>query len=227
MKLNKISKALLVALSVSSTAIVSTSVSATGIPVVDVAGLAQAVQQVLQAKTQIENQISQIKQMEADYKAITGSRNLGQLFNNPALRNYLPENYSNLYDAIKSGNNAQMSQALDSLARQEKGYAAQKNGKQRYETQQLLNKATSVQALEAQSKRLDNIQSLMSQINMATDAKAAQDLANRLSIEQASIQTEQTRINLMMQLNRANLELAKQQRDQESVNTLLGTRLKQ
>lgn len=223
--MKKLTKALLLSIS-ASTAIVSTNTIAGGIPVIDVAGLAQATATVLNLKTQIDNQISQIKTMEAEYKSITGSRNLGQLFNNPALRSYLPENYGNLYDAIKSGNNAQMSRALNDLAAQEKGYASQGNGKQRYQTQQLLNKATSVQALEAQSKRLDNIQSLMGQINLANDPKAAQDLANRLSVEQATIQTEQTRINLMMQLNKANLELAKQQRDDESVNTLLGKRLR-
>lgn len=226
MKIKSISKMLFLTISISTSLITSTNSIAAGIPVIDVAGLAQATATVVNLKTQIENQISQIRQAEAQFKSITGSRNLGQLFNNPALRNYLPENYANLYDAIKSGNNAQMSRALDQIAQQEKNYSSQKNGKQRYETQMLLNKATSVQALEAQSKRLDNIQSLMDQINFATDTKAAQDLANRLAVEQANIQTEQTRINLMLQLNRANLELAKQQRDQESVNSLLGTRLK-
>lgn len=223
--MKNLTKAILLSIT-ASTAVFSTNTIAGGIPVIDVAGLAQATATVLNLKTQIDNQISQIKTMEAEYKSITGSRNLGQLFNNPTLRGYLPENYGNLYDAIKSGNNAQMSRALNDLAAQEKGYAAQGNGKQRYQTQQLLNKATSVQALEAQSKRLDNIQSLMGQINLANDPKAAQDLANRLSVEQANIQTEQTRINLMMQLNKANLELAKQQRDDESVNSLLGKRLR-
>lgn len=193
-----------------------------GVPVFDSASVAQAIQQVVHMKSQIDNQISQIKQMEANYKAVTGSRNIGQLFNNPALRSYLPANYASLYDAVKSGNNAQLSRALDELAKKEKGYSLEKNGKERYNTQQLMNKATSIQALEAQNLRLDNIQNLMNQINLATDPKAAQDLSNRLAVEQATIQAEQTRINLMMQLNRANLELAKEQRDTESVNSLIG-----
>lgn len=226
MKIKYLSKSLLIAMTISTGLVASTNSVAGGIPVIDVAGLAQATATVLNLKTQIDNQISQLRQAEAEYRSITGSRNLGQLFNNPALRNYLPEDYGNLYDAIKSGNNAQMSRALDSIAKQEKNYSAQKNGKQRYDTQVLLNKATSIQALEAQSKRLDNIQNLMQQINFATDTKAAQDLSNRLAVEQATIQTEQTRINLMMQLNKANLELAQQQRDKESVDSLLGTPLK-
>ncbi len=204
--------------------IVTTNATA-GIPVIDAGSIAQAVQQVIQLKTQIDNQVSQIRQMEAEYKSITGSRNLGQLLNDPALRNYLPQDYANIYDAIKSGNTSKLSRSLDNIAKQEKGYANQKNGAERYATQALINKASSIEALEAQSKRLDNIQNLMTQINFANDPKAAQDLANRLSAEQAMVQTEQVRINLMSQLNDANLRLAREQRDKESVNSIIGKRL--
>lgn len=204
---------------------IATSATA-GIPVIDAGSIAQAVQQVIQLKTQIDNQISQLRQMEAEYKSITGSRNLGQLLNNPALRNYLPQDYANVYDAIKSGNSSALSRSLDNIAKQEKTYANQKNGADRYATQSLISKASSIQALEAQSARLDNIQNLMSQINLANDPKAAQDLANRLSAEQAMVQTEQIRINLMSQLNDANLRLAREQRDKESVDSLLGTPLR-
>lgn len=196
-----------------------------GIPVIDAGSIAQAVQQVVQLRTQINNQISQIQQMEAQYKSITGSRNLGQLLNDPALRNYLPQDYANVYDAIKSGNSSKLSRSLDNLAKQEKGYSAQKNGAERYATQSLISKASSIEALEAQAKRLDNIQNLMGQINMANDPKAAQDLSNRLSAEQAMVQSEQVKINLMAQLNEANLRLAREQRDQESADTLIGKRL--
>lgn len=196
-----------------------------GIPVIDAGSIAQALQQVIQLKTQIDNQISQIKQMEAEYKSITGSRNLGQLMNDPALRNYLPQDYANIYDAIKSGNSSKLSRSLDDISKKEKGYAAQKNGSERYATQNLINKASSIQALEAQGMRLDNIQNLMKQINLANDPKAAQDLSNRLAAEQAMVQTEQVRINLMSQLNDANLRLAREQRDKESVDSIIGKRL--
>lgn len=196
-----------------------------GIPVIDAGSIAQALQQVIQLKTQIDNQISQIKQMEAEYKSITGSRNLGQLMNDPALRNYLPQDYANIYDAIKSGNSSKLSRSLDDISKKEKGYAAQKNGSERYAMQNLINKASSIQALEAQGMRLDNIQNLMKQINLANDPKAAQDLSNRLAAEQAMVQTEQVRINLMSQLNDANLRLAREQRDKESVDSIIGKRL--
>lgn len=196
-----------------------------GIPVIDAGSIAQAVQQVFHMKTQIDNQISQIRNMEAQYKSITGSRNLGQLLNDPALRNYLPQDYANIYDAIKSGNTSKLSRSLDNIAKQEKTYANQKNGSDRYAMQSLISKASSIEALEAQSKRLDNIQNLMGQINLANDPKAAQDLSNRLAAEQAMVQTEQVRINLMSQLNEANLRLAREQRDKESVNSIIGKRL--
>ena len=223
MKKNIMSAILASSLLVGSVAVAPT--ASAGIPVIDAGSIAQAVQQVIHMKTQIDNQISQIRNMEAQYKSITGSRNLGQLLNDPAMRNYLPQDYANLYDAIKSGNTSKLSRSLDNIAKQEKTYASQKNGADRYATQSLITKASSIQALEAQSKRLDNIQNLMGQINLATDPKAAQDLSNRLAAEQAMIQSEQVRINLMSQLNEANLRLAREQRDKESVDAVLGKRL--
>ncbi|MEO8924563.1 MAG: type IV secretion system protein, partial [Caldimonas sp.] len=61
-----------------------------GIPVIDVAALVQSVQEVMQSVQQITNQIRQIEQLQSQYQAITGVRNLGTVMNNPALQNYIP-----------------------------------------------------------------------------------------------------------------------------------------
>lgn len=49
---------------------------ATGIPVIDVANLFQAVQQVINDITQINNQIQQIRQLQTQIESINGMRNL-------------------------------------------------------------------------------------------------------------------------------------------------------
>src|SRR5665213_764011 len=70
-----------------------------GIPVIDAANLVQAIQQViawgqqqLQMGTQIQNQVSQIQNQATQIARITGTRNLGQVFNNPLLQQVVPAN---------------------------------------------------------------------------------------------------------------------------------------
>ncbi len=41
--------------------------------------------------------------MKQQYESLTGSRNLGQILNNAALRDYLPNDWQGVYDAVKSG----------------------------------------------------------------------------------------------------------------------------
>lgn len=191
-----------------------------GVPVVDAGSIAQAIIQVNEMRNQIQNQIVQIKSLENQYKAMTGSRNLGELFNNPALKSYLPNDYAKLYDAVKSGNAGQVGSAISNLQKQEKSYG-QNSAIQRKQTEILMQKAVSTQGLEAQVGRLNNIEKLMGQINHATDAKASADLMNRISIESAMVQAEANRIALMAQLNQANQKLAEQQAVQQSKDRLL------
>ena len=64
--------------------------AAQGIPVIDAANLAQTVQQVINDITKINNQVQQITQLQAQLSSINGMRNLGNVFNSPLLRNYVP-----------------------------------------------------------------------------------------------------------------------------------------
>lgn len=223
MKLKNITLALAISLS----GVTAVNTANAGIPVIDAGSIAQAVVQVQHLRDQIQNQIAQVKQMQNQYSAITGSRNLGELFNNPALRNYLPTDYSKLYDAVKSGNAGQINSAISNLQNQEKTYG-QSSATQRKQTELLMQKAVNTQALEAQVGRLNNIEKLMSQINYASDAKASADLMNRIGIESALVQAESNRIALMSQLSQANQKLAEQQQVQQSKDRLLrGGRLPQ
>ena len=75
---------------------------ATGIPVIDVANLFQAVQQVINDITQINNQIQQIKRLQTQIESINGIRNLGDVFNNPLLKNYVPAEAFTLLNAVNT-----------------------------------------------------------------------------------------------------------------------------
>src|SRR5258708_40245050 len=86
---------------------VSTPASA-GMPVIDVANLAQAIQQVLswgqqlQGMTQQYTQLVQsYEQLQSTYNSLTGPRGMQNLLSVPlANRNYLPANYSQMTGVI-------------------------------------------------------------------------------------------------------------------------------
>ncbi len=75
---------------------------AQGIPVIDIANLIQTIQQVMNDITKIENQVQQITQLQNQLSSITGVRNLGNVFNNPALQNYVPANAYAFVNAVDS-----------------------------------------------------------------------------------------------------------------------------
>ena len=77
---------------------------ASGIPVVDIANLIQTILQVLNDVTEISNQVQQITQLQDQLNSINGMRNLGNILNNPMLKNYVPaEAYTYLNAVNTSG----------------------------------------------------------------------------------------------------------------------------
>jgi len=52
---------------------------------------------------QVQQMTSQIDQMKQQYGALTGSRGLGRVFDDPQLREYLPQDWQAVYDAVKRG----------------------------------------------------------------------------------------------------------------------------
>ncbi|MES2206790.1 MAG: P-type DNA transfer protein VirB5 [Pseudomonadota bacterium] len=200
-------KLLIKTLAVSLMFCTANSVFAIGIPVADVDGLVQAIATVNQLKQQVES-------LKKQYDAITGTRNLGDILNNPALREYLPSDWANIYDKVQSGQYKGLSGAATAIKDAEKLYGTS-TGQQRVYDTLASNKAMTQTAYQNTIDRLNNIQSLMKQINSANDTKAAADLQNRIASENAMIQNEQTRLNLMVQLQQAEMKLAEQQQARE------------
>lgn len=52
---------------------------------------------------QVEQMTSQIDQMKQQYQSITGSRGMGSIMDNPALRDYLPQDWQQVYDSVRDG----------------------------------------------------------------------------------------------------------------------------
>jgi type IV secretion system protein VirB5 len=169
-----------------------------GIPVIDVAGLVQAILSVLDQITQIENQISQIEGQVDHYKSITGSRGLGEILNNPALQNYIPASAMDDYKKL-SGGYGSLSGSAKSLRDAEMVYnCMEKSGAEQQRCQSTFakpyqQKAQLEQALKSTEGRLDQIKSLMGQISSTGDEKAIAELNARIASENAMLQHENSR----------------------------------
>ena len=194
---------------------------AQGIPVISVAELAQDVVMAGQLEQQVQTMEQQYTTMTTQLNALTGNRGLGQILDSPSLRSYLPDQWQSIYDQTKGGQLSGISSAATQIESEE-GMTASTPGQQRYNDTLAANKAMSMQAYQANISRLQNIKSLMQQSDATQDPAAKADLQNRLQSENAMIQNEQTRLNLMGQLQQAEEKLAVEQRHEQYKNSILG-----
>lgn len=180
---------------------------AAGIPVFDASTFAQAVQSITQLKKQVENQVSQIKEQQKQFSAISGGRNLGSILNDPKLKQHLPGEWKDIYDKVKKGEIPGINASAITAA---EGLSSTNAETQRYYDTLAANKAINMSAYDKTLDRLNNIQDLMKRIDTSTDAKSSADLMARLAAEQAMIQNEQTRIDLMAKLQDAQLKIVQE-----------------
>jgi type IV secretion system protein VirB5 len=188
---------------------------AQGVPVIAPAELAQQT-------LMVQNLIQQVKNQEAQYQALTNNHGFGQILNNPSLRSYLPEQWQSVYDQSKSGGLGGISTSMRNIEDQEGTTQASTPAQQRYNDTLATNKAMTMQAYQSNLDRLNNIQGLMQQSNQTQDPSAKADLQNRLLAEQAMVQNEQTRLNLMSQLQQQETKMADEQREREFRNAFIG-----
>jgi type IV secretion system protein VirB5 len=151
-------------------------VHAQGIPTIDVANLAQSINQVLAWKQQYEQMLQQIEQMRLAnatalnaYNASTGNRGFG-LINNSITKSVItPEFYSSL-QATKTPQdaNALVSAQLEQIS-------------------------------ASTNTRFTQIQQLMAAINATNDPKAISELNARIQSEQAMIQNEAKEVDVLRQ----------------------------
>ncbi|NPE55592.1 P-type DNA transfer protein VirB5 [Dickeya dadantii] len=177
---------------------------ATGIPVFDGAAVAN----MLATIQQLKNQLTEMERLRSQME---GMRNMGSLLNKPELRNYLPSSWQGVYDSVKSGGYKGIDGAYGSLNAAESvlGTPAEMQAlKQRRWDNVIANKAMGQAAYTAAMQRLDNIEALGRQINATTDQKSILELNGRITQEQALIQNENARLQLMSMLQQAEDKIA-------------------
>ena len=176
---------------------------AQGIPVIDIANLIQTITQVLNDVTKIANQIEQIEALQSQLASINGMRNLGEVFDSAALRNYVPANAHNLVNAVDSSGYAGLTSTSKALRDAQMLYnCLDRAGSARTECQATLaqpyqQKGMLQDAMKAASGRLDQIKSLMTQINGTSDQKAVLEIQARIGAENAMLQHEMSQVQML------------------------------
>ena len=200
---------------------------AQGIPVIDIANLTQTVMQVMNDLTEIENQVEQITQLQGQLDSITGARNLGNVFNSPALMNYVPANAYAVLNAVAASGYAGLTPTAKTLRDAAMVYnCLDRTGGTRTYCQARLaqpyqHKGLLQDAMHSAASRLAQIQSLMNQINATRDQKGVLEIQARIAAENALLAHEVSQIQMLQGMADSEERIARSQ-DRERQYQMLG-----
>jgi len=176
---------------------------AAGIPVIDVSNLAQTIQQVIHDITAIQNQIMQIQQFQQQLSSLNGIHNLGQVLNNPLLRNYIPAEAFTVINAVNTAGYGGLNNTARALRDLNMVYNCMDQvGDARTQCQATLaqpyqQKGLLQDAMKAAAGRLTQINGLMDQINATVDQKSVQEIQARIGAENALLAHEMSQLQML------------------------------
>jgi type IV secretion system protein VirB5 len=188
--------------------------------------LRQATEQVTKAAEQIQKLDDQLQQMKNQfeqgkkhYEAITGNKNFGEVHHRKELQQSLPREWQSLYQDTQR--NLSAIQGLVDTVKSEENFNGpvedmQKHIEGRMQQVAIVDKAVGLQAYQGLQERMEQVGNLMSEIKNTSDPKGIAELQARISIEQAYIQNEMTKLQLVGQLQRTEQQLIEQQKYQMS-----------
>jgi type IV secretion system protein VirB5 len=216
-KLNRLSSTLtqmsiLVASAVSAACVVPTA-CAQGIPVFDAQNVVQAIAMVVQLEQTVQQEIQL-------YQSMNGSRGFGQLLDSPVLVNSLPSNWMGVYTAIQGGGYAGLTGPAQALRSASERYNCEdQDGIDQQICQRALNKpfqdkAFATQAYQSELQELNQIQSLMQQIDVTQDPKGVAELQARIQSESTAVGNEMTKLQLFRMLSDTEDKLIAEQRSE-------------
>lgn len=177
---------------------------ASGIPTVDAASIAARAAEHAASLAKYIEQIATLKaQLDTarrQYEAMSGTRNLGDIWNDPEIRKALPDD---VQAVLKSAE-----ESYGSISRSVKRIKGEETltGNHKLDIENLEKrswdfvtaaKAALEEARNSNRNRYKQLDHLQGQINMATDPKAISDLQARILVEQANVQADQMRADLL------------------------------
>jgi len=207
--------------------------------VIDVASIAQQIQQYIQLEQQYQTLIQQLStakseltQVQNTFNAMTGGRGMQQLLSG-TVRNYLPTSLADIQGVLQgsSASFGALSASMTSLAKANAVLTPQQVASLSPALQAQLtaarNSAALLQAvagsaLANSSSRFASLQQLITAIGSATDQKGILDLHARIAAEQGMLQDEHTKVEVLYQVAQAQ-QWAVAQRAQEQAIADIGS----
>lgn len=167
------------------------------VPVIDSTAIAQAV-------NQVNNQVQQIKQLQAQVKAATDNGNFAGLVNNPMIRQqlnkYLPAKYNDVFEAARAGDLGALQQVVNAAKQREAQAQSSQTGIARAKAAQLLADAQVEVGYRRLQQHANTVGNLINQINATTNIAQKQDLTNTLTAQSALINNEIGQLQLSMKV---------------------------
>jgi type IV secretion system protein VirB5 len=203
------------------------SAAAQGIPVIDAANLIQAIQQVVNDITKINNQVQQIVQLRSQLESINGYRYLGTVFDSPLLHNYVPAQAYRAIDSVRAGGYDALGGTARVLREQGMVYnceelaAGPRANCQAALAQPYQYKGLLQDAMRTASGRLSQIGALMRQINATADQKAVQEIQARVGVENALLAHELSQVQMLQAMGDSDDRIARS-KDRERQYEMLG-----
>ncbi|MBS0366289.1 MAG: type IV secretion system family protein [Proteobacteria bacterium] len=180
--------------------------------VIDVASVAQLLQQLQTLEQQVQTARQQLGQAKAEFQSITGDRGMEQLLAG-TVRNYLPGDWSTLRDAMGgAGGYPLLTSAVRGALTEDTVLSAAQlarlgpAGSAQIQSDRRATAALqglSRDALANASARFATLQQLIAAIGGAQDQKAALDLQARIGAEATMLQNEQNKLQALFQVAQA------------------------
>jgi len=198
------------------------------IPVTDLASLTQQIQQVAAWAQQYEQMVQSIKNQQQQLSAMTGARGMGSLLNNET-QQALPTDFVSMADKLRSQGAGGASAAATAIYNSIKTYDCGQRFPKDVTSQQSCEAAALAtpqnisllnDSVAAAQQRQSQLKSYAASIDAATDAKAAADLSNRLSLEVAYLQNEKIMMDIAAKQLEQQRELTAQQQTDEGVKRM-------
>ena len=201
-------------------------VRAQGIPVIDIANLVQTILQVLNDVTKINNQVQQITTLQSQLDSINGARNLGNVFNNPTLKNYVPPEAYTYLNAVNTSGYSGLNATAKVLRDAGMVYncmdltGAARTSCQAALAQPYQQKGLLQDAMKSAAGRLSQINSLMSEINATSDQKAVLEIQARISAENALLTHEVSQVQMLQGMADSEERIARSRERERQYQTL-------
>jgi type IV secretion system protein VirB5 len=198
----------------------TTSVVAQGIAVIDASAIAHQLQQLAEARNQLQalqQQVTQAQQLYASVNQLTNMGDIAAVLNNPAIRKALPSDFAAAEQALLGtgsgsfGSNAIQQRTSNEVYARPLGdntfYAAEVRRAQNANAGQI---SVGQGMYQAASQRIDGLEELRRQIGQAESAAAKQDLGNRIAVESAMLQADMLRMQGLAMVQQAQIKVQDQ-----------------